>query len=177
MRTVTVAGVMTPAEALPAVTMDTTLLDAARALKQCAASAPVPLLVAVRDGAGQVAGILGMVDLLRGLDPKYESEGFFPGMAGQGVSAGVIEMLCRQCRLSHEALEAFARIVTTRAVKDLAILHGPDETVEASASLDEAMDLMALRGRDCLIAVRDGRAVGVIDAASIFDALVERARL
>lgn len=177
MRTLTAADVMTKAEALPAVTLDTTLLEAAHALKQCASAAPVPLLVAVRDGAGQAAGILGMVDLLRGLDPKYGREGFFPDMAGQGVSTGVIEMLSRQCRLSHEALDAFARMVTGRTVGELNILHGPDETVDEAASLDEAIDLMALRGRDCLIVTRDGRAVGVIDAARIFDALVERARL
>lgn len=174
MQTTPVTEFMTPAGELPSVGMKTCLLDAADALKKSAMSAPVPLLVAVRDESGAVAGVLGMVDLLRGLNPKYAEKGFFSDISGKGVSAGILEMFVERYKLFHESLEAISTVASKATVESLLHTPGREETVDASTSLDVAMDLMVLRRRDYLLVTSEGVTVGVIDAARVYDAILKR---
>lgn len=175
MANVMVEDVMTPAEALPGISADTSLLDAAEALKRSAMNAPVPLLVAVRDDEGGVAGILGMVALLRGLNPRYEDEGFFADMADKGFDPAMLGMFVEKYTVHHEPLEKMFQAASTRRVGSLLEEPDRDETVDARASLDVAMDLMVLRRRDYLLVTREGTTVGVVDAANVYDAIRSRA--
>lgn len=172
MQTTPVTKIMTPAGDLPSVGMKTCLLDAAEALKRSAMNAPVPLLVAVRDDSGQVAGVLGMVDLLCGLNPKYAQEGFFSDVEDKGVSPGLLEMFVERYKLIHESLEAISAVASAATVGSLLRRPDKEETVDASASLDVAMDLMVLRRRDYLLVTDGDATIGVIDAAGVYDAII-----
>jgi len=171
----TVQAIMTPIEALPSITPETSLLDAADALKRSAANAPVPLLVAVRDASGTILGMLGMVDLLRGLNPEYAEHGLFASMKEQGMSPGIVGFFLEEVNLSPQSLETLCRTAAKLTVRDL--LHPPskEESIDAEATADVAIDLMVLRRRDYLLVLRGGAVAGVVDAAGVFDALMRRA--
>lgn len=173
MQTITVSEIMTPAGKLPSVNLKTGLLDAADALKKSAMNAPVPLLVAVRGEDGKVAGIIGMVDLLRGLNPKYAEKGIFSDMAGERLSKELLGMFVERYKLYHESMAHICRAASECTVDCL--LHPPakEETVEASATLDVAIDLLALRRRDYLLVMDKGAVVGVIDSAGVYDAILK----
>jgi CBS domain-containing protein len=174
MKTPTVSEVMTPAEELPSIGGKTTLLEAAAALKRSAMNAPVPLLVSVRGEDGLVMGILGMVDLLRGLSPKYADQGFLSDLKGQGLGPGLLEMFVEKYKLFHESMESICQAALTPTVDSLLGPPRKEDAVDAEASLDVAIDLMVLRRRDYLLVTRDGATIGVIDAAGVFDAIHKR---
>jgi len=173
MQTTTVSEIMTPAEMLPSVSLKTGLLDAADALKKSAMNAPVPLLVAVRGEDGKVAGILGMVDLLRGLNPKYADKGFFKDVTDKGLSKELLGMFVERYKLFHESMAHICRAASQCTVDCL--LHPPakEETVEASATLDVAIDLLVLRRRDYLLVVDKGVTVGVVDSTIVYEAILK----
>jgi len=177
MDTITVADIMTPARDLPPVSEDTTLLDAAEALKKSAMDAPVPLLVAVRGPDGSLRGLLSMVDLLTGLNPKYAKKGFFSEMADKGVSPGLLEMFVERYKLFHEPMEAICHVASKGTVKGLVRAPSKEESVEETAALDVAIDLMVIRRRDYLLVTREGQPVGVLHAAGVYDAIIRHVGL
>ena len=63
MDTISVWSAMTPLEELAAVKADSTLLDAASALRACNVGVPGPALVRVTDESGGTVGVVGMVDV------------------------------------------------------------------------------------------------------------------
>jgi CBS domain-containing protein len=174
MHTTPVTDIMTPAESLPSIPARTSLMDAAEALKQNAADTSAPRLVAVRSQDGAVAGILGMVDLLRGLNPKYADKGFFSDMAEHGVGSDMLGMLVEQYTLSPESLGAITHTAATNTVESLLGPPSADENIDAQATLDVAIDLMVLKRRDYLLVTRDQETIGVVDAVSVFDALLKQ---
>ncbi|GFK95178.1 hypothetical protein NNJEOMEG_03036 [Fundidesulfovibrio magnetotacticus] len=170
-----VQAVMTPLEALPSVSPETCLLDAAEALKRSASDAPVPLIVAVRDASGRMLGALGMVDLLRGLNPEYARDGFFDAMKEQGMGQSLVGFFLEEVNLSPQSLEALSDRAAALTVRDLLRPPAREETIDAESTADVAVDLMVLRRRDYLLVVRKGEVLGVVDAAGVFDALMRRA--
>ncbi|MBI4804351.1 MAG: CBS domain-containing protein [Desulfovibrio sp.] len=173
MHTTPVTDIMTPAEDLPSITARTSLMEAAETLRRKTAD-PQARLVAVRGQDGAVAGILGMVDLLRGLNPKYADAGFFSDMAEHGVGSDMLGMFVEQYTLNPESLGALTRAASTNTVESLLGAPSEDESIDAMATLDVAIDLMVLKRRDYLLVTRGEETIGVIDAASVFDLLLKQ---
>jgi len=174
MHTTPVTDIMTPAEDLPSIPARTSLMDAAETLKQKAANTSAPRLIAVRGQEGEMAGILGMVDLLRGLNPKYADKGFFSDMAEHGVGSDMLGMFVEQYTLSPESLSAITHAAGTNTVESLLGSPTKDESIDSKSTMDVAIDLMVLKRRDYLLVTRAGETIGVIDAVSVFDSLLKQ---
>lgn len=170
----TTKDIMTPVDALASISSETCLLDAAEALKQSAMNAPVPLLVSIRDADGRFMGIVSMVDLLRGLSPKYAEKGFYAAMGEMGLKEGFMRMFIENVNTHPDSLEVISKAASTFKVKDVLRSPAKEESVDADASADVAIDLMVLGRRDHLYVMKDKNILGIIDAASIFDALLRR---
>lgn len=170
----TTRDIMTPIESLPWLSPDTCLLDAAEALKQSAMNAPVPLLVSVRDSDGGYMGIVGMVDLLRGLSPKYAEKGFYTAMGQMGMKENFLRMFIENVCTDPESLRKISQAASTFTVKDILRMPSKEESVDADAAADVAIDLMVVGRRDHLYVTKGKSILGIVDAASIFDALLNR---
>lgn len=169
----TTRDIMTPIESLPWIGPETCLLDAAEALKKSAANAPVPLLVSVRGADGRYMGIVSMVDLLRGLSPKYAEKGFYAAMGKMGMKENFLRMFIENVHTHPDSLKAISKAASTITVQDVLRTPSREESVDADAAADVAIDLMVVGRRDHLYVTKDKIILGIVDAASIFDALLK----
>jgi len=176
MDTIPVWSAMTPLEKLTAVSADSTLLETAHALRSCNLAAPGPALVRVADESGGTAGVVGMVDVIRGLEPKYQEGGFFDSMLDRGFSSGILEIFLANHGSEHVSINNMVERAGACTVREVLRKPFPDETISREATVGTAMDMLVLRGRDYLLVLEGERILGVVDSFLILDAALAKAR-
>ncbi|MFZ5426990.1 MAG: hypothetical protein ACOZEN_08440 [Thermodesulfobacteriota bacterium] len=174
MDTILVREAMTTLENLTAVEAGVTLMEAATALKACNLKNPGPALLRVRDGSGGTAGVVGMVDVIRGLEPKYQGSGLFDGMREKGFPEKLLEMFVANHGAEHTSIATLVRRASSCTIGE--VLRPPfgDETIEGGASIGVALDTLVLRRREYLLVMDGERVAGVVDAFLIMDAALKR---
>jgi len=173
METIQVREAMAPLESLTAVNEGVTLMEAASALKACNLKTPGPALLRVLDGAGGTAGVVGMVDVIRGLEPKYQGSGLFGGMREKGFPEKLLEMFVASHGAEHASIANLVKRANSCAVREILRPPFEDETIEGGASIGVALDTLVLRRREYLLVMDGGRVAGVVDAFLILDAALK----
>jgi len=173
METISVLTAMTPLESLATVQASATLMEAASALKACNLKNPGPVLVRVLDESGKMAGVVGMVDVIRGLEPKYQDSGLFGGMREKGFPEKLLEMFVETRGTEHASLENLVKQANSCTVEE--VLRPPflDETIQGDASIGVALDMLVLRRREYLLVLDEEEVVGVVDSFLILEAALK----
>lgn len=175
MDTISVWSAMTPLEELAAVKADSTLLDAASVLRACNLGVPGPALVRVTGESGGTVGVVGMVDVIRGLEPKYQEGGFYDDMREKGFPKGILELFITNYGSDHISVSNMVERASSCTVQEILRKPFPDETIPREATIGMAMDTLVLRRREYLLVLDGERILGVVDSFLILDVALERA--
>ena len=176
MNTITVSGAMRSIGLLPVVDREATLLEAIQTLRAAVCRECGTPLLAVRGGQGEFEGVVSIIDVIRGLDPKYAEDGLFESMLEKGFSEDLLESFMDM----QDSERGFALTMAQRSreVRVEAVLRERlrEEVIEADAPAAAALDTLVLRQRQYLLVVRGERLIGVIDGFLILDAAMRVAQ-
>ncbi len=168
MKDITVQDKMAPLAEQAVISAGARLYDAVVALERITEENGAQPFLLVRDEDGRFCGRIEMLDILRGLEPKYLDQAHFEAMERVGFSAQFVKQLLSDCSLFDAPLEHLCRSAAERSVKEILQPLGDGETIDAADTLDHAIHNMVMLGRDSLLVSREDAVIGVIRAADIF---------
>ena len=170
-----VRDVMLPLTDVPAVSVDATLAEAVRVLRESQAERPggrLPYrLVLVLDRSGRVVGKLGHLAFLQALQPGAAASPEVGELDRAGVPPELIDSLRGHMRLLHGQLDDCCRRAAALRVGDA--MQPVTVSVDITASLAEAATAL-LDAQTLSILVRRGpEVVGLLRLADLFDVVAE----
>ena len=171
MKTRTVKGLMVPLSEYKTISSEATLYEAALILKQTRKEFDRKqdrhrALVVREDD--QVVGMVSQLDLLKGLEPRYEEMGLSGRVSLAGFSPRFMKSMLESYRLWDKPLGDICKKAANRKVRDFMYVPTKGEYVEEDASLDEAVHQLIMGHHDCLLVTRKDVVVGVLRLNDVF---------
>ena len=184
MKPISVKDLVVPLDEYAKVSEEATLYDAVRALqesqKRFAGSIYPHRAVLVQDGSGRVVGKISMLNVLRGLEPKYEEIEGAKDMARAtsryAYFPEFMKFLREKYGLWQKPLEDLSGKASRIKVKDIMHIPGEGEYVKEDATLDEAIHQFIMGQSQSLLVTRGSQIVGVLRLSDVFHEVCEMVR-
>jgi CBS domain-containing protein len=125
----------------------------------------------VTDAEGRVVGKVSQVDVLRALAPRLSSQGRMDAITRLGFNPEFIQSASDSFGLREGPLSALARRAESVRVRDIMTTPTAREFVEESASLEQAIDQLALGKHQSLLVTRGDDVVGILRLTDVFAAI------
>ncbi len=188
MESLTVKELMVPKDEYASVSADATLREAALALfdAQVKAEEENPKrhrdrAVLVIDQKGNVTGKLSMLDVLRGLEPRYDRVGGARASSRAAARVGsariLIESMAKDVGLWKKPLSNLVEKACTVKVHNFVRNFHDGECVDENASLDTALHQLIMGSFQSLLVTRNGEIVGIIRLPDVYDKISKMLRI
>ena len=127
--------------------------------------------VLVLDKDQKVIGKLSQLDVLRALEPKYDSMTEGKGSHRFGFSKQFMKSLMENYHLFASPLEDICRKAGEQNVKKFMRMPTEGEYISADATLDEAIHLLIMGSHQSLLVTHDENIVGILRLTDVFAAI------
>lgn len=173
MRSLLVRDLMLPLENYPKVALSGTIKDAFMAIREAKLSRvsrmQPPRAVLVMDEGGNITGQLGHLDFLRALEPRYRHLADFDRLAKSWLTP---EMTDSVLEMFNWFREDFSEVcLKAGEVKVSEIMRPISESVRPDDALQSAIHAFVVWQSPRLMVIEEGKVVGVIRLADVFDLL------
>ncbi|MGB5986652.1 MAG: CBS domain-containing protein [Desulfobacterales bacterium] len=173
MKTKLVKDLMVPLEEYALVSQEATLSEAVTELKHAQEefdpSRYKHRAILVYDTPGHIVGKIGLTDILRALEPKYDSMLTDKGPIHVGFTRQFQRSMIEKLRLWEEPLDNICRKAGQVRVKSFMRPHSEGEIIEAEATLDEAIHLLVLGCHQSLLVTQGDKIIGILRLTDLFD--------
>lgn len=133
--------------------------------------------VLVIDSNARVLGKLSMLDVLRGLEPKYDrvrgSRTSSRAAARVGSAQSFIHSLTGDFGLWQKPLSNLVQKACTVKVRHLIGTLAEGETIDENAPLDAALHQLIMGQFQSLLVTRDGEIIGVLRLTDVYETISE----
>ena len=160
------------------VSKDATLSEAVMALKKAQKgfdkSRYQHRAVMVLDETGNVIGKIGLTDILKALEPKYDQMLSDKGPWHVGFTRAFQKSMLEKLRLWDAPLEHVCRKAGQIKVASIIKPFTESEYIEVSATLDEAIHQLVIGHHQSLLVIReDKKIIGILRLTDVFEAVSE----
>lgn len=180
MKSIKVKELMVPLAEYATVSEDASLSEAVQALeaaqRNVEAGRERHRAVLVIDGGGRVVGKLAQVDVLRGLEPRYEEVEKLTETSRFGFSPDFLKSMLDQYGLWRKPLDQICRKASEIRVKAIMVTPGEGEYIQDEATLDEAIHQIVMGRHQSLLVRRGGDIVGILRLSDVFQKICEMIR-
>jgi len=184
MQSISVKELMVPKNHYATVSQEGTLRDAVLALQEAQKREQQQNPDRHRDRAvlvlgsdGRVFGKLSLLDVLRGLEPKYDrvegSRTSSRAAARVGSAQSFIDSLTGDFGLSRKPLSNLVQKASAVKVKHLIGAPADGETIAEDAPLDTALHQLITGQFQSLLVTRDGEIIGVLRLTDVYEMISE----
>jgi CBS domain containing-hemolysin-like protein len=177
MKTVRTKDLMVPLSEYATVKEDANLQEVAVALKaaqaRCDRSRYPHRAVLVLDRQDNVVGKVGLIDILRALEPKYDQLVQPSSRLHTGFTRQFLKSLMGHYQLWQQPLGDTCRIAADRKVKTFMVTPSEGEFVDENATLDEAIHQLVMGHHQSVLVLRQKKIVGVVRLTDVFETLSE----
>lgn len=167
-----IAKLMVPLAEYATAPEEATLYEAVMALKEAQENFPADRYrhraVLVLDADGRVCGKISQTDILRALEPKYETILERESLAHTGLTRAFMKSLMDHYSLWGGAMQEICKKASVQHIKDFMRVPADGEYIEADATLDEAIHQLVVGGYQSLLVRRDGTVVGILRLTDVF---------
>jgi len=124
--------------------------------------------ILVRDDQGHIVGKLSQMDVLRGLEPKYNNVAELKGISHSGFSVEFIRSIMETQSLWADPLAQICRKASMVKVKEIMYTPKEGDYVREGASLTEAIHQLIMGRHQSLLVTRDKEVVGILRLSDAF---------
>lgn len=180
MNSMLVKDLMVPLSEYATISQEASLLDAILELEKAQAqfnkNRYVHRAILVYDETGKIVGKLSQIDIIRGLEPKYEEVVDLKHRSFSAFSPAFFKAMFDHLKPWEKPLRDLCRTTASRRVKE--VMHAPtkDEYVEAEATLDEAIHRLILGSHQSLIVTRGAEILGILRLTDVFQEITSVAK-
>lgn len=129
--------------------------------------------VLVLGAGGAVVGKLDMINILKGLEPRYaqieETE-----QGGPIFTTEFIRSMMEKYSLWEKPLDDLCKKAGRIQVKDLVPAPTEGEYISEEGTLNEAVHQLVIGRHQSLLVTRDGRVVGILRLSDVFEQVCEK---
>jgi CBS domain-containing protein len=129
--------------------------------------------VLVYDSKGDIVGKLSQLDVLKGLEPKYEGIGELKGLSRYGMNPERIRQMIRDYGLWKKPIDDICRKAATIKVKDIMYTPTEGEYIAENATLNEAIHMLVVGGHQSLLITKDRKIVGILRLTDVFKKIAD----
>lgn len=126
----------------------------------------------VVDGENEIVGVLGHMDFLRALEPKYNLLGELDILSKARIDTEILDSMCELLGFWKKDLDYLCRQAAKIEVKYL--MHPITESLDEDAPLTEAIHKMIIWQRMRVLVTRKGKVVGVLRLADLYSEVAGR---
>ena len=178
MKTKTVQELTVPLNEYATVSVDASLREAVMALEKAQVEfthSPFPHRnILVYDHNQQIIGKISQVDILRGLEPKYNQILDTSGVARLGLRPMVQRLLVEQFQLFNSPLDHLCRKAGDIKVNSFMQTISEGECVTESDTLDLAIHQLVIGKHDSLLVTRGQKIIGILRLVDVFKTIAEQ---
>ncbi len=175
MKEISVKDLMIPLEEYATINEDATLYDAVVALEKAQAEFEKSQntykhrAVLVYNKKGKIVGKLSQLDILKGLEPKYNQAAADSGrMMTSGFSRNFLRSLVQQFSLWDKPMADICRKAAKLHVKDCMYLPEEGEFVDVEDGLDVAVHQLVMGRHQSLLVVKNREIMGILRLTDVF---------
>ncbi len=180
MEAIRVADLMIPLEDYATVSEDADLYTAIQVLEEAREKGQHHpyrhRAVLVFDADRRIVGKLSQIDIVRSLEPKYETIEQTTDLARFGFGPEYMRRMIEDYGLWKSPLEDLCKTAARLRVKDVMHAPGRQECVSEEATLAEAIHQLIVGNHQSLLVTRDGEIVGILRLADVFNKICEMIR-
>lgn len=131
--------------------------------------------ILVKGQCDKIIGKVSQLDVLKGLEPKYQGLDNHKGMTTYGFSQHFIELSFDQCGLWDTPLEHICQKIAHRRVKEFMCSPTEGEYVTEETSLDKAIHQLIVGKHQSLLVTEDGteNITGILRLTDVFHGLFQ----
>lgn len=172
-----ISDLMRPIDEFPHISNEASFMDGVVALEKAnqefkLGNAPERILL-VHDGKGKIIGKLSPMDIVQGLEPKYDNIENLKTNQYYHMIRSTLQAMKDQFRLWHRPLGELCEKANTIKIKNFIKMPTPDHMVMIDENLDAAFHLFVVRRHGSLF-VKDGQnIVGLILFSDIYKKIRE----
>jgi CBS domain-containing protein len=173
MKAFTIKDLMVPLSKYATVKEDAALQDVAAALEAAQSrfdrSRYPHRAVLVLNDQGNVVGKVGLIDILRALEPKYDELDQRSSRLHTGFSREFMKSLMDRHQLWQAALQDICSRAAERNVKTFMVTPTEGEFVDENASLEEAIHQLVMGHHQSILVLREKKIVGILRLTDVFE--------
>ncbi|MFH1625308.1 MAG: CBS domain-containing protein [Pseudomonadota bacterium] len=177
MERIKVKDIMVPLEKYATVHEDSSLIDAIYALEQAQkafdATREKHRAILVYDNKKKIVGKLSQWDVIKSLEPKYESFGDIRSVSLSGLSPEFIKSMMKKHSLWQGDLHSLCNRVANKKVKDAMYRPTEGEKVEEDVTFGEALHMFIVGHHQSLLVTRGEKIVGILRLVDVFKLVCE----
>lgn len=178
MNSIAVKDLMIPIDEYATVSKEATLYEAVEALQKAQKEFGIPKgrhrAVLILDENKKVVGLVGLLDILMALEPKYEQVGDSKYMSHFGFNPQFLKTMLKQFDLWNKPLDYICKKAKDLKVKKFMSTPIGKECINEDASLNEAINQLVMGHHQGLIVTRGEEFVGVLRLTDVFDEVAQR---
>ncbi len=174
MKTIGVKELMVPLEDYVTISEEATLFEAVSALEKARDEIDrtryqdLHRAVLVSDKDNRIVGKIGMLDMLKALEPRYRELGDPGRLSRAGFSVQFLQSMLDHASLWSSPLKDLCSKAATLKVKNFLNAPTEGEYVEESAGLDEAIHQLLMGHHQSLLVTKDKNIVGILRVCDVF---------
>jgi len=172
LKSIKVKDLMVPLAEYATVSEDATLYEAVLALEEAQQKFDKRhykhRAILVFDKDNQIVGKLSQLDVIRGLEPRYEKIGDLKTISRFGFSSEFIRSMLKNYALWEKPMDDICRKSGQIKVKDIMYTPTEEEYVREDASFDEAIHQLVIGHHQSLIVVKEKEIIGILRLSDVF---------
>lgn len=171
---------MRPVEEFPRISSRATFVEAVEALaaaeKEYRDGRAKQRILLVCDDDGRIIGKLSPMDVLQGLEPKYEGIQSLENFPHYRLAPSPVESLKEELKVWERPLSELCRKAVAVKIEHFVKLPTPDHMVNADDYMDKAFHLFVVGRHDSLFVTAGEAVVGVILFSDVYREIVHTLR-
>ena len=176
MKTKVVRELMIPFAEYSTVWEEATLFDAVMALEKALEESdrtrfPHKALL-VYDKDDNIVGKVSQLDIMRALEPKYETMGIPGSLSRFGLTRQFQKTMLEELRFWDKPMDDICRKAARIKVKEFMYTPGEGEYINEDASLDEAINQLVMGRHQSLLVMEGDKIVGILRKTDVFMGIV-----
>jgi CBS domain-containing protein len=172
MESIIVKNIMVPLDDYATVSEEATLYEAVRSLEDAQQKFNQDKYrhraVLVYDSRGNIVGKLSQLDVLKGLEPRYEGIGELRGLSRYGLNPERIRQMIKEYGLWKQPIDEICRRAAAIKVKQIMYTPTEGEYVAEDATLNQAIHQLIVGQHQSLLVTRGEKIVGILRLTDIF---------
>lgn len=180
MQKLMVKDVMIPLEKYAIIHEDRLLIEAIEVLEKAQKafeeSPYAHRAVLAYDDNKKIVGKLSQWDVIKNLEPRYESFGDIRSISLSGLSPEFIKSMMEKHNLWQADLDDICNRIARKKVKDVMYKPTEGEKIKADATMGEAMHSFVIGRHQSLLVTKDSEIVGILRLTDVFKLLCERVK-
>ncbi len=171
-----VKELMIPFAEYSTVSQDATLFEAVMALEKALEESDQTRFpdkaVLIYDKDNNIVGKVSQLDILRALEPKYETMGIPGSLSRFGLTPQFQKTMLEQLRFWDKPMDDICKKAARIKVKEFMYTPGEGEYISEDSSMDKAINQLVMGRHQSLLVMKNDKIVGILRKTDVFMEIV-----